>query len=40
MKETVVQTTHNPDLEAEGQAENLVGKVQEKVDQVEEVFAK
>ena len=40
IKETVGQTTHNPDLEAEGQAENLVGKVQKKVGQVEEVFEK
>ena len=31
---------NNPDLTNEGQNENLVGKVQKKVGQVEEVFEK
>ena len=31
---------NNPNLTAEGQNEELVGKVQEKVGQVEEVFEK
>ena len=38
VKEKVGQLTNDPDLEAEGQAENLSGKVQEKVGQVKEVF--
>jgi uncharacterized protein YjbJ (UPF0337 family) len=39
-KEVLGQATNNPDLEAEGQAENLAGKVQKKVGQVEKVFEK
>jgi uncharacterized protein YjbJ (UPF0337 family) len=38
VKETVGQVTNNPDLEAEGQAEKLGGKVQKKVGDVERVF--
>ena len=38
VKEKVGQLTNDPDLEAEGQAENLSGKVQEKVGQVKQVF--
>jgi len=34
------QAIGNPDLELEGQAENLGGKVQKKVGQVEQVFEK
>jgi uncharacterized protein YjbJ (UPF0337 family) len=40
VKETVGQVIGNPDLEAEGKAENLGGKVQKKVGQVEQVFEK
>ena len=40
VKETVGQTINNPDLTAEGRAENLGGKVQKKVGQVEQVFEK
>ena len=39
-KETAGQAIGNPDLELEGQAENLGGKVQKKVGQVEQVFEK
>jgi len=39
-KETVGQIVNNPDLEAEGQAENLGGKVQKKIGQIEKVFEK
>jgi len=40
LKETAGQVGNNPDLEAEGQAENLGGKVQKKVGQLEKVFEK
>jgi uncharacterized protein YjbJ (UPF0337 family) len=39
-KEKVGKATNNPDLEAEGQADKLVGKVQQKVGQVKKVFEK
>jgi uncharacterized protein YjbJ (UPF0337 family) len=34
------QLTHNPDLEADGQDEQIGGKVQKKVGQVEKVLEK
>jgi uncharacterized protein YjbJ (UPF0337 family) len=40
VKETAGQAIGHPDLELEGQAENLGGKVQKKVGQVEQVFEK
>ena len=40
VKETAGQVVGNPDLESEGQAEKLGGKVQKKVGQVEKVFEK
>ena len=40
VKEKTGQATNNPDLEAEGQAENLAGKVQKKVGQIEKVLEK
>jgi uncharacterized protein YjbJ (UPF0337 family) len=40
VKQTVGQLVGNPDLEAEGQAETLAGKVQTKVGQVEKVLGK
>ena len=40
VKETVGHVTNNPDLEAEGKAENLGGKVQTKVGQIEKVLEK
>lgn len=40
VKETFGHATNNPDLEAEGQAENLGGKVQTKVGQIEKVLEK
>ena len=39
-KEKAGQVTKNPNLEAEGQAEKIGGKVQKKVGQVEKVFEK
>lgn len=39
-KETAGQVLNNPDLETEGQAENLGGKLQKKVGQIEKVFEK
>jgi uncharacterized protein YjbJ (UPF0337 family) len=39
-KETVGHVVGNPNLEAEGKAETLGGKVQKKVGQVEQVFEK
>jgi uncharacterized protein YjbJ (UPF0337 family) len=39
-KKTVGQAIGNPDLELEGQAEKLGGKVQKKVGQIEQVFEK
>ena len=40
IKEVAGQVTNNPDLEDEGTAENLGGKVQKKVGQIEKVFEK
>lgn len=40
VKETVGQVVGNPDLESEGQVENLGGKVQKKVGQIEKVLEK
>lgn len=40
IKEKVGQAVNNPDLEAEGAAENLGGKIQEKVGQFEKVLEK
>jgi uncharacterized protein YjbJ (UPF0337 family) len=40
VKEKAGQVTNNPDLEAEGQAETVAGKIQKKVGQVEKVFEK
>lgn len=39
-KETVGHAVGNPNVEAEGQAEKLGGKVQKKVGQIEKVFEK
>jgi uncharacterized protein YjbJ (UPF0337 family) len=38
VKEVAGQVAGNPDLEAEGQGEKIVGKVQKKVGQIEKVF--
>jgi uncharacterized protein YjbJ (UPF0337 family) len=38
VKEKAGQVTNNPDLEAEGQAEKLGGKIQKKIGQVEKVL--
>jgi uncharacterized protein YjbJ (UPF0337 family) len=40
LKEKAGQVTGNPDLTDEGQAEQLVGKVQKKIGEVEKVVAK
>lgn len=40
VKETVGHVVNNPDLEAEGKTENLAGKIQTKVGQIEKVFEK
>jgi uncharacterized protein YjbJ (UPF0337 family) len=40
IKEKVGRVTNNPDLEAEGQDEKVVGTVQKKIGQVEKVFDK
>jgi uncharacterized protein YjbJ (UPF0337 family) len=40
VKEKAGQVINNPDLESEGHSENLAGKIQKKVGQVEEVFEK
>jgi uncharacterized protein YjbJ (UPF0337 family) len=40
VKETAGQAIGDADLELEGKAENLGGKVQKKVGQVEQVFEK
>jgi uncharacterized protein YjbJ (UPF0337 family) len=39
-KEKAGQVTNNPKLEAQGQAERIVGKFQKKVGQLEKVFEK
>jgi uncharacterized protein YjbJ (UPF0337 family) len=38
IKDKVGQVTNNPDLEAEGKAENKAGKVEKKVGQIKKVF--
>lgn len=40
IKETAGHVAGDPDLESEGQAENLAGKLQEKVGQVKRIFEK
>ena len=40
VKKKTGQVTNNPDLEADGRAENNVGKVEKKVGQIEKVFEK
>jgi len=40
VKEKAGHAVNKPELEAEGQAENLAGKVQKKVGQIEQVFEK
>jgi uncharacterized protein YjbJ (UPF0337 family) len=40
VKEAVGRATNNPNLVEEGQDENIAGKVQKKVGQVEKVFDK
>ena len=40
IKEVAGKVSMNPDLEAEGQDEILVGKAQEKIGQVKEVVGK
>ena len=40
VKQKAGQVTNNPDLEAEGRAEKLTGKVQKKIGQIEKVFEK
>jgi len=40
VKEMAGHLTNNPDLEADGIAEKLAGKVQDKIGQVEKVFEK
>jgi len=39
-KETAGQVTNDPNLEAEGRAEKITGKVQKKVGQIEKVLEK
>ena len=40
IREKVGQVTNDPNLEAEGVGENVAGKVQKKIGQVEKVFEK
>jgi uncharacterized protein YjbJ (UPF0337 family) len=40
VKETVGRATNNPELEAEGLGENIGGKVQKKIGQVEKILEK
>jgi uncharacterized protein YjbJ (UPF0337 family) len=40
VKEKAGQLTNNPDLQGEGQAEKVGGKVQQKIGQVEKVLEK
>jgi uncharacterized protein YjbJ (UPF0337 family) len=40
VKEVVGKAIGNPNLEVEGTAENLAGKVQQKLGQIEKVFEK
>ena len=39
-KEKIGQVTDNPELEAEGQDENLSGKIQQKIGEIKQVFNK
>lgn len=38
VKEKVGEVTNNPDLTAEGKAEKLAGKIQEKAGEIEKIF--
>lgn len=40
VKETAGKAVGNPNLESEGKVENLAGKIQKKVGQIEKVFEK
>jgi uncharacterized protein YjbJ (UPF0337 family) len=40
LKEKVGKATNNPDLESEGQAEKIGGKVQKNIGDIEKVFEK
>jgi uncharacterized protein YjbJ (UPF0337 family) len=40
VKEKAGRLTNNPDLTAEGQVDNIAGKVQKKVGQIKKVFGK
>jgi uncharacterized protein YjbJ (UPF0337 family) len=40
VKEKVGRATNNPDLEGEGQGEQIAGKVQKKIGQVEKVLGR
>ncbi len=40
LKEIAGELSDNPELEAEGTAEKIAGKVQEKIDQVKRVWGK
>jgi len=40
VKEKLGHVAGNPDVESEGQAENLAGKVQKKIGQIKKVFEK
>jgi uncharacterized protein YjbJ (UPF0337 family) len=40
IKEKLGQATNNPDLEDEGKAEHITGKVQKKAGQIEKVLEK
>ncbi|MGA2100754.1 MAG: CsbD family protein [Candidatus Sulfotelmatobacter sp.] len=40
VKETADRVTNAPNLQAEGNAENNIGKVEKKVGQIEKVFEK
>ena len=40
VKQKAGQVVNDPDLETEGQAEKLTGKVQNKIGQIEKIFEK
>lgn len=40
VKEELGHAVGNPDVESEGQAENIAGKVQKKIGKIENVFEK
>jgi len=40
IKQVAGQAAGNPDLESEGNVENLAGKIQQKIGQIEKVFEK